>query len=83
MQERMLEEARMPARNRRTVMGDALKKALDMRYVRAGEYVNSTLHHDVKGSQENEDPTYRTHDLGRAALGQVRFQPGNHSKRMV
>ncbi|MBR6525502.1 MAG: hypothetical protein IKT57_05985 [Clostridia bacterium] len=83
MQGNMLEEARRPARNRRAVMGEALRKALDMRYVRAGEYVNDSLHGENASEQGTMNATYRTHEMGRAALSQVRFQPGNHLKKTV
>ena len=83
MQGNMLEEARRPARSRRAAMGEALRKALDMQYLHAGEYVDSTVQCANSSVQANAHATYCAGSMSRAALSQVRFRVGTHSCKTV
>ena len=76
MSEQMLLEAQTVARARRTQVGDALKKALDMPFIRTGQAVAGGIGGAQTDLERDAQPTYRGENFSRAALNQVKFKPG-------
>ena len=74
MSEKWLEESRIRARAR---ISEPLRRALDMRYRGVGDPVEGGIGSVHQEARERENVTYRM-PLGRAALSQVRFQPGKY-----
>ncbi|MCI5772468.1 MAG: hypothetical protein MR021_06630 [Clostridiales bacterium] len=70
MSEQMMEQVRMPAREAENRLSDALRRALDMRFLTLRPAVAGGI---TEAAPERETPTYRIPGNQLAALHQVQL----------